>query len=201
MAAEAALAADIASQGWSCRDDFLPPELIARLRTEASELEARGAFDAAAVGRGEERAVRRDIRGDDTCWLEEPFPVSVSAVLPRLEQLRCESNATLQLGLFDLELHFALYRPGAFYARHRDRFSSGSRRILSLVLYLNEGWREAEGGALRLYLSGESAGNVIEFLPQSGRLVVFLSEQFEHEVLPATRERLSLTGWFLSRAL
>ncbi len=200
MAAEAALAADIASQGWSCCDDFLPPELITRLRTEASDLAALGAFDAAAVGRGEERTVRPDIRGDETCWLAEPFPVAVSAALHRLEQLRCESNAMLQLGLFDLELHFARYRPGAIYARHRDRFASGGRRILSLVLYLNEGWREQEGGALRLYLGGERAGRVVEFLPQAGRLVAFLSERFEHEVLPATRERLSLTGWFLSRA-
>ena len=200
MAGEAALAADMASQGWSCCDDFLPAELITRLRTEASDLAARGAFTAAAVGRGEERAVRPDVRGDDTCWLAEPVSASVSAVLHRLEQLRCEFNATLQLGLFDLELHFARYRPGAIYARHRDRFTGGGRRILSLVLYLNEGWREQDGGALRLYLSGESEGRVVEFLPLAGRLVAFLSERFEHEVLPATRERLSLTGWFLARA-
>ena len=32
-----------------------------------------------------------------------------------------------------------------------------------------------------------------------GTLVAFLSSQFEHEVLPATRERCSLTGWFRRR--
>jgi SM-20-related protein len=29
--------------------------------------------------------------------------------------------------------------------------------------------------------------------------MVFLTERFEHEVLPATRERLSITGWFRRR--
>jgi SM-20-related protein len=29
--------------------------------------------------------------------------------------------------------------------------------------------------------------------------MAFLSERIEHEVLPATRERLSITGWFRRR--
>lgn len=29
-----------------------------------------------------------------------------------------------------------------------------------------------------------------------GTLVVFLSEEFEHEVLPAKRDRYSIAGWF-----
>jgi SM-20-related protein len=35
--------------------------------------------------------------------------------------------------------------------------------------------------------------------PTGGCLVVFLSGEVPHEVLPATRERLSLTGWFRRR--
>jgi SM-20-related protein len=30
--------------------------------------------------------------------------------------------------------------------------------------------------------------------------MVFLTERFEHEVLAATRERLSITGWFRRRS-
>jgi SM-20-related protein len=41
---------------------------------------------------------------------------------------------------------------------------------------------------------------VRDVLPVAGTLVCFLSDRFEHEVLPATRERLSLTGWFRRRA-
>ena len=36
-------------------------------------------------------------------------------------------------------------------------------------------------------------------LPQAGTLALFLSGEMPHEVLPATRERLSLTGWFRRR--
>ncbi len=32
--------------------------------------------------------------------------------------------------------------------------------------------------------------------PKSGRLFVFLSEQFPHEVLPTNTERFSIAGWF-----
>jgi SM-20-related protein len=38
-----------------------------------------------------------------------------------------------------------------------------------------------------------------DVVPAGGCLVVFLSGEVPHEVLPATRERLSLTGWFRRR--
>jgi SM-20-related protein len=40
----------------------------------------------------------------------------------------------------------------------------------------------------------------LDVLPEGGTLVAFLSERFQHEVLPARRERLALTGWFRRRA-
>ena len=55
-------------------------------------------------------------------------------------------------------------------------------------------------GALRLYLDAHAHGEYIDVLPESGRLVVFLSETFHHEVLPTRRERWSITGWFSRRA-
>jgi hypothetical protein len=38
-------------------------------------------------------------------------------------------------------------------------------------------------------------------MPVGGRLVAFVSERFEHEVLPGRRERMSFTGWFRRRSL
>jgi SM-20-related protein len=64
------------------------------------------------------------------------------------------------------------------------------------VLYLNELWPAEQGGQLRLYLDEE---RTMEIMPRGGTLVAFLSDRFEHEVLPATRERLSLAGWFRRR--
>jgi SM-20-related protein len=67
------------------------------------------------------------------------------------------------------------------------------------VLYLNEDWARDDGGELRLHLDAAEAGKIQDVLPVGGTLVLFLSEHFAHEVLPANRERLSLAGWFRTR--
>jgi SM-20-related protein len=59
------------------------------------------------------------------------------------------------------------------------------------VTYLNESWRSSEGGQLVLYhKEGEK-----EILPEGGRSVFFKSDEIEHEVKPAKRYRMSITGW------
>jgi SM-20-related protein len=108
-------------------------------------------------------------------------------------------NRELTLGLFELEFHFARYAPGRGYERHLDQLAGSDARVLSWALYLNDDWRAGEGGGLRLYTQGQARPPFLEFPPRGGRLMVFLSERFEHEVLPATRERLSITGWFRRR--
>jgi len=105
-------------------------------------------------------------------------------------------NQSRFLGLLSFEGHYAIYPPGAFYRRHRDRFRDDDTRVLSCILYLNEGWRRADGGALRIHL-GE--GVVRDVLPAAGTLACFLAERYEHEVLPTSRERLAVSGWFLRR--
>jgi len=71
-----------------------------------------------------------------------------------------------------------------------------TRRMVSAVIYLNEAWLPEDGGQLRMYLGDERVHDV---QPTGGCLVVFLSGEVPHEVLPAQRERLSLTGWFRRR--
>ncbi len=65
-------------------------------------------------------------------------------------------------------------------------------------MYLNGGWRPTDGGALRLHLGD---GPHRDVPPAGGTLVAFLSERFDHEVLPATGARWSLAGWFRRRSL
>ena len=45
----------------------------------------------------------------------------------------------------------------------------------------------------------ETREEFIDIMPVAGRLVLFLSKQFWHEVLPANRTRISLAGWYKSR--
>ncbi len=91
-----------------------------------------------------------------------------------------------------------MYPPGASYARHFDRLQGSDLRAISAALYLNDAWTPEDGGQLRMYLGG---GRSEDVSPQGGRLVAFLSDRFEHEVLPARRERMSFTGWFRRRSL
>ncbi len=179
--------------------DFLPARAISALAGEARLRDAAGEFRVAAVGRGAGRVARSDIRGDRTLWLDERVPaIAERSFWQAMRSLRVELNRTLYMGLCEFECHYALYPAGGFYRRHRDQFrdrmSSGAR-ALSCVLYLNDGWKEEDGGALRIYRDGEPR----DVLPLGGTFVCFLSERFEHEVLPTTRERLSVTGWFRRR--
>ena len=165
----------------------------------ARRRDAAGEFHEAGVGRGSERRRLAHIRGDRIAWLDQAEVNSATRPWwDELERLRVALNGALFLGLLSFEGHYAIYPPGASYQRHRDRFRDDDERVLSCVLYLNEAWSEADGGALRIYVGGGLARDI---LPVGGTLVCFLSDRFEHEVLPATRERLALTGWFRRRAL
>jgi SM-20-related protein len=104
-------------------------------------------------------------------------------------------NQSLFLSLKDAEVHFTKYPPGTFYKRHLDQFKQDDHRKLSVICYLNMNWKAEEGGQLRMYLPDET----LDVLPKAGTLVCFRSDSIEHEVLPATHERLSITGWILDR--
>jgi SM-20-related protein len=194
------ICAAIADEGCAIEADFLPQASVAALADEAHARDAAGEFHAAGVGRGAARVQRSDVRGDRILWLDPSLASSAQRPFwQALDTLRLALNETLLLGLFSFEGHYALYPPGACYRRHRDQFrgaGSSDIRVISCAMYLNENWALADGGALRIY-DGERVRDV---LPVAGTLVCFLSDRFEHEVLPATRERLALTGWFRRRA-
>lgn len=189
--------AAVATQSCVVVPDFLPPPVIMALAAAARRRDAAGEFRAAGVGRGPSHAERSDIRGDRTLWLDDQAPAPAERPLwQALEQLRIALNEATFLGLFAFEGHYALYPPGASYRRHRDCFRGDDTRVLSCVLYLNEAWTTADGGMLRLYLPGDTLRDI---LPVGGTLVGFLADRFEHEVLPARRDRLAIAGWFRRR--
>ena len=191
------IVAALADPGWCVLPDFLSATETAALRNECLAAHANGAFHAAGVGKGVAE-VRSEIRGDQVLWIDEGVAgPPMQAVLEKLEDLRRAVNQSLYLGLFDVELHFAAYPPGAGYRRHLDRFQSDDRRSLTVIVYLNENWTAADGGQLRFW--PDETEDPIEIAPTGGTLVTFLSDRFWHEVAPAQRQRLSLTGWFRRR--
>ncbi|MBS7662860.1 2OG-Fe(II) oxygenase [Pseudomonas lalucatii] len=185
---------DLAEQGWSLQPLFAPTALTLELAAECRRRAAQGALTPAGVGKAQE--VREGIRGDRIEWLDAGQSAACDRYLALLDELRLTLNRGLFLGLEDYESHFALYPPGAFYQKHLDRFRDDDRRAVSVVLYLNPDWQPEHGGALRLYLAD---GSTRDIPPRAGSLVAFLSAEMLHEVLPTSRERLSLTGWFRRR--
>lgn len=195
------IADSLVEPGYILLEHAMPHELLAALLVHFNHMN-NDDFKRAGIGRKADFQLQETIRSDQIYWLGKTAQTEedvVSSFLAWMEQLRIGINRRLFLGLFDYESHFARYAAGAFYKKHVDAFSGHqqgqSNRVLSTVLYLNEEWKESDGGELVLY--AENSDHVLQKVsPTFGRLIIFLSEKFPHEVLPATRERKSIAGWF-----
>jgi SM-20-related protein len=200
-AAEAELCDGLVARGFAVLPDFLALDAASALRSEGERRRRAAEFQPARVGRG--AGAQRDVsvRGDEICWLDAARATAAERVLlARLDALRLALNRALFLGLVDVEAHYARYAPGAAYARHLDRFRDDDARAVSLVLYLNEDWRDEDGGALRLYASADASEPACSIAPRAGTLAAFRSDTIAHEVLPARRERWSVAGWLRRRS-
>ena len=187
----------LAEHGWCVMADFIDAHHVRQLAIEGEHLHQSGRLTQAGIGQGQGKTLQPGLRGDSILWLDDsPDNPAQQHFLQQMETLRLAANRELQLGLFELECHFARYPVGAGYAKHLDVFQQDSRRTLSTICYLNENWQPEHGGQLRIELED---GSQLHVLPKGGTLVCFLSHRFPHEVLPATRPRLSITGWFKRR--
>lgn len=148
-------------------------------------------FHRAGIGRGADEHTNRFVRRDSIHWLHEGSP-DLAEWWRFADALRTKLNRQLFLGLFSFESHLARYSPGDFYKKHYDAFRGEANRIVSLVCYLNTDWAPGDGGELRLYTDAMT----VTVPPVYRSLVLFLSEETLHEVLPANRERWSVAGWF-----
>lgn len=189
----------LSQQGYVIVDDFVDANLRQSLAQQAQTLKQTGIMKKATTGL--KRDVHQEFRGDFIHWIE---PLDASAqeqtYLALMDALKTPINQAFFLGLFELESHFAIYPAGAGYQKHLDQFVGTEARKITCILYLNEDWQADDGGQLRLYLSPTETKEFIDIAPQGGRLVVFVSSDFLHEVLPAKRERISITGWFRTRS-
>lgn len=74
------------------------------------------------------------------------------------------------------------------------------KRYLTCICYLNENWKEGDGGCLRLHKRGATPGtfdshDYIDVPPVAGRLVVFYSLHQWHAVLPTHATRYACSLW------
>lgn len=184
----------LSDRGYIVLPDIIPEpvldELLAATKCQISALRSAG------IGRGNQAHLDDVVRRDRIAWLEPDNP-ALRHWFQGLERLRAGLNSRLFLGLWDVECHLAHYSEGAFYRRHFDAFQGRSNRRVSLVAYLNPDWSPDQGGELMLYTRTDKATeSVVQVAPLLGTVVLFLSEDIPHEVLPVCRDRFSVAGWF-----
>ncbi len=177
------------TQGYYVWDDFLSAQEVSELKECIPEN-----WKKARIGRNEEVTRESSIRSDKIQWLTPSMGTPVANYLSKMEQIRLEANRHFFLGLFEYEAHFAKYEKGDFYQKHLDCFQGNENRRLTTVFYMNDEWSEEDAGELVVYDLDDNP--LMTLPPKSGRLFVFLSEQFPHEVLPTNTERFSIAGWF-----
>ena len=179
--------------GYLVLPNGMPEEISACLQHLEDRLCER--FYAASIGRGPEQSHDEALRSDKIAWIHKED--SLAAPWHQwTADLQRYLNRRLFLGLFSFESHLAVYEPGDFYRIHVDAFRGQSNRRLSLVAYLNPDWQSGQGGELVIYHPQHAGVELRKVAPLWGTLVVFLSEEFPHEVLPTIGERKSVAGWF-----
>lgn len=177
--------------GFVVINDFLPPHLVEALRADLRHRQESGIMKKAGVGKNESFQIQESTRGDFISWINpEDASEAMEKYIALVNEVVQLLNRSFYLGIRDYEMHITSYPAGTFYTRHSDRHKTGSSRIVSFLLYLNEDWKEDDGGELCIY---EGEETVARILPSAGTFAIFLSEK-EHEVLPTKRERASITG-------
>ncbi|MFT4654526.1 MAG: SM-20-related protein [Kangiellaceae bacterium] len=187
------IAGDLAKKGYSVQINALPSALTDMLYSHLVNM-PQHKFTEGSVGRKSHKQLNDQVRSDETVWIYDDSPAGIQW-LEWTQALQLYLNRHLFMGLFSFESHFAHYAKGNYYKKHFDAFKGQANRMLSLVAYLNPDWQDTDGGELIIYTPSCSAGS-IKVLPKYGTLVIFLSEEFEHEVKPPLRDRYSIAGWF-----
>ena len=188
---------DLYDKGWSIVDNYISEDFRKDLLREQKELLMHGQFRLAGIGSGETFSIKPEIRSDKVLWMDENLLTPIQEIYwDKMTRLKSAINQRCFLGLKSYEAHFAMYPKGSFYLRHLDQFQTVQYRIVSVILYLNDTWEESDGGELRMYFTRpDGIEEYQDVLPVGARLVVFLSGEIPHEVLPTAKERISITGW------
>jgi SM-20-related protein len=191
----------LGERGWFLRDGVLGRDAAVGIHEHVEAIAAAGRLRPAGLGRGAGYRVDHAVRGDAISWVDP------TAVAPELAELwaaflalRDALNRQAYLALDRMEVQIARYPGGgAAYDRHRDAFapSPGGRpsRRVTAIYYANPAWTPEAGGLLRLHASD----GPVDVAPILDRLLVFLSERVEHEVLPARAPRCAMTAWYRPR--
>ena len=174
-------------------DNFLGLPLAAALQQNIIWLSRDSRMVMAGVGNNTNKDKTQKMRGDRTCWIDNKSKNNTEMeFIDMIRQFMDHLNKTCFTGLNAFEFHYALYEEGTCYLKHRDQFKNDYNRKFSMIGYLNDNWVEADGGQLIIH---EEDAEPQTILPTIQKTVFFRSDQVEHEVAVANRQRMSITGW------
>jgi SM-20-related protein len=183
----------LAENGWWLGSKLFGQSVLQSLAAKAIELAESNLLTAAAVGRGVYKQQLAGIRQDKIQWIDSDCDAhrEFFKVCDELQQLL---NRGLYLGLNSVEAHYAHYSDGAFYQHHIDSFKGAKNRMVSMVVYLNSDWQASHEGELKLWdKAGVELGCIA---PRRGDVLLMLSEEMPHQVLPTKVDRYSIAAWF-----
>lgn len=189
---------DLATQEFTVVDDFLPADLYQHVLDQFNQYKEQDQLEPAGIGSLTTYQINENIRTDEIVWLDRNnCSEQISQYLHFInEELIPHLNRNLFLSIKDFEFMLAYYPPGGFYKKHLDQFKERNNRLLSMVIYMNDGWQKGDGGELEIFHNdGSIHTTIVE--PLGNRLVIFNSATVWHQVLPAHKGRKSITGWLL----
>lgn len=171
---------------------FLTERLSKGLQQNIQQLLDDNLMTVAGIGNDNVKDSEQKMRGDTIYWMDKKHDnIFEQEFLHLAEDFIERLNSTCYTGINSYEFHYAVYEEGSFYKRHRDQFRNDSDRKYSLINYLNEDWKETDGGQLLIYQDSGTQS----ISPQSQTAVFFKSDEMEHEVSLANRRRMSISGW------
>lgn len=174
-------------------DDFFPPGLYQQIRQFLILKLKEDEFHQAGIGSLNNKQQVSSIRGDFTYWLDQKRDEELHGLFEVINETIRVYNRLCYLSLSGFEFHLAYYPAGTYYKRHLDQFQDRSNRMISMIIYFNEGWEKGDGGELKIFKEHEEV--LVE--PIANRCVMFKSADVPHEVTKTNVGRYSLTGWLL----
>lgn len=189
---------EMASQEYTVIDNFLPVDIYQKIHQSFSKYLGEDLFEQAGIGTLATYQINENYRSDQILWIDRhDCSDELKAYLNFIsEDFIPKVNRELFTAIKDFEFMLAYYPSGGFYKMHLDQFKDRNNRILSMIIYLNDNWKEGDGGELVIYQNDEDKTRKV-INPIGNRLAIFNSATIWHEVLPANKGRKSLTGWLL----
>ena len=169
--------------GWMIIDDVFENKALLALQSESGFIDYRDAELTAGIRVS-------NIRGDRIRWITENFFAGYY-YLQSINALAALFNQSLFAGIRHSEAHYACYPVGFGYQWHSDNPAGRDERVISAVFYLNDDWRDSDGGTLEVVDKHGVHHNV---MPVANRLVLFDSD-LQHQVQIAHRQRYSIATW------